>query len=46
MSQCYTAPVYKVRSIKTWFAKVDLEELEWSPQSLDLNYTEHLLDEL
>ncbi|MCI4379485.1 hypothetical protein PGIGA_G00228800 [Pangasianodon gigas] len=40
------APVHKARSMKTWFAKIDLEELECPAQSPDLNPTEHVWDDL
>lgn len=41
-----SVPVHKVISIKTSFAKVDVEELKWSAQNHDLNLTEHLWDDL
>lgn len=35
MFQRDNAPVEKVRSIKTWFAKIDLEELDYDTRSPD-----------
>ncbi|KAK1797709.1 hypothetical protein P4O66_008077, partial [Electrophorus voltai] len=40
------APVYKVRSIKTWMSAFGVEELDWSAQSPVLNPIKHLWDEL
>ncbi|MCI4388350.1 hypothetical protein PGIGA_G00084720 [Pangasianodon gigas] len=31
------APMHKASSVKTWFAKVGVEELHWPAQSPDLN---------
>ncbi|MCI4395828.1 hypothetical protein PGIGA_G00196500 [Pangasianodon gigas] len=41
-----SAPVHKVSSMKTWFVKVGVEELEYPAQSPDLSHTDHLWDEL
>ncbi|MCJ8750006.1 hypothetical protein PDJAM_G00194350 [Pangasius djambal] len=41
-----TAPVHKASSMKTWFAKVGVEELKCPAQSPDLNHTDHFWDEL
>lgn len=34
------------RTLKTWFAKAVVKELEWPAWSTDLNPTEHFLDKL
>lgn len=38
-------PCVQVSSMKTWFAKVGVEELECPAETPDLNRTEHLYDE-
>ena len=40
------ATVYKMRSIKKWFAEIGAEELDWPAQIPDLNPVKHLWDEL
>ena len=36
------APVHKAKSIQKWFVEIDVEELYWPAQSLDLNPIERL----
>jgi hypothetical protein len=38
--------VHKARSIQKWFVEIDVEELDWPAQSLDLNPIKYLWDEL
>lgn len=40
------APVHKARSIKAWLREFCVKELDWPPESHNLNPTEHLWDEL
>jgi hypothetical protein len=40
--QLDNTPVHKARSIQKWFVDIVVEELDWSPQSPDLNPIEHL----
>lgn len=39
-------PVHEMSSIKTWFAKTEMEEIEWPVQNPNLNSSEQLWDEL
>lgn len=46
LSQHDFAPVHKTWSMKAWLDEFGVEELNWPPQSPDLNPVKHLLDEL
>lgn len=46
MFQHDNAPVHTLSSTETWFAKIGVDQFKWPAQSLNLNPSEHLRDEL